>query len=327
MNYNMAHPTTCTPRHRLLVILGTVMTVFGICSGASSNEFNENLIVHPLDDANVLALFNFDIAGDITQSLRRDGYIAGGDFTLMPKDLGLILSQYNVSFLHIALTQGLWREQWGPTYLNGRGDPLTSAPFLQTGPSKSPEIPPGISNSWNNNEPYRWIHQPSSSTLPQRISSDTVAVTNQPASNGAQVWFEEQQSHLTHHSSTDSNGDNNNKSNNHLSSSPGISPSHTKAFLSAIGGLFCSSLNHGYKQLTKLPPMCSPHHDDTSTSSLSSSPSSTPPSSSSPSPSSSNCRSLSYFHLLREPVCTENLTPWLRMLPCRNVYGLGMYIT
>lgn len=25
----------------------------------------------------------------------------------------------------------------------------------------------------------------------------------------------------------------------------------------------------------------------------------------------------------REAVCTENLTPWLRLLPCRDVAGLG----
>ncbi len=27
--------------------------------------------------------------------------------------------------------------------------------------------------------------------------------------------------------------------------------------------------------------------------------------------------------LPREAVCTENLTPWLRLLPCRDVAGLG----
>ena len=35
---------------------------------------------------------------------------------------------------------------------------------------------------------------------------------------------------------------------------------------------------------------------------------------------------LLYAALPRDPICTENLTPWLKMLPCQSSAGLAMLV-
>ncbi|GJP32611.1 hypothetical protein CLOM_g17223 [Closterium sp. NIES-68] len=97
----------------------------------------------------------------------------------------------------------------------------------------------------------------------------------------------------------------------------------------SLAGLFCASLNFLESSSTVSSPSLhfqpSPHdpqsHSHPPSQPTSSSSSSS--SSSSPPPSQHPSLHVRYGSMAREPVCTENLTPWLKLLPCRDAAGLA----
>jgi phosphatidylinositol glycan class T len=71
------------------------------------------------------------------------------------------------------------------------------------------------------------------------------------------------------------------------------------SLLNALAGIFCSSLNSLKPSETSIPVLL---------------------------PLGDSQAQFMYGSLPREAVCTENLTPWLKLLPCRNQVGIGSLI-
>ncbi|KAI8886113.1 Gpi16 subunit, GPI transamidase component, partial [Backusella circina FSU 941] len=78
---------------------------------------------------------------------------------------------------------------------------------------------------------------------------------------------------------------------------------HWKSFTNSLSGLFCASLNFIDETITTEPRL-SFRTDDFQTKE----------------------RQLRYGYLPHENVCTENLTPWIKLLPCKSKSGISVLL-
>ncbi|KAF9585323.1 hypothetical protein BGW38_002888 [Lunasporangiospora selenospora] len=90
-----------------------------------------------------------------------------------------------------------------------------------------------------------------------------------------------------------------------------------KGLTNSLAGLFCASLNFIDDTIT-IEPKLSFRHEG-----LYNVHSATPPTSQKNSTSGSASQKLRYGSLPHENVCTENLTPWIKLLPCKSKAGIA----
>ncbi|XP_043231220.1 GPI transamidase component PIG-T-like [Amphibalanus amphitrite] len=107
----MAAPCGGSGFRRWLVLL------FLFANSLGSDQFNESLLIKPLNSGHVISKFDFVIGTD---------NISGAHFHLVPRHLAEVISHHHVQELHLSLTQGFWRHDiWGyPARQAGTGAQL-----------------------------------------------------------------------------------------------------------------------------------------------------------------------------------------------------------
>ncbi|KAJ1942808.1 Subunit of the glycosylphosphatidylinositol transamidase complex-like protein, partial [Kickxella alabastrina] len=90
-------------------------------AGTTRREsFTEDLMIKPLADGKVLLHFEFVIERSLAGA-SNDSQLAH-HYHLFPRQIGEIAQRYNVDELHLAFTQGNWREaRWGYPPVNSQG--------------------------------------------------------------------------------------------------------------------------------------------------------------------------------------------------------------
>ncbi|KAF8976434.1 hypothetical protein BGZ46_008271 [Entomortierella lignicola] len=96
-----------------------------------------------------------------------------------------------------------------------------------------------------------------------------------------------------------------------------------KGLTNTLSGLFCASLNFIDETISTEPIMSFRNEGLYNVHSIKSSATSPPSSVYNTTSSSSTPRKLRYGSLPHENVCTENLTPWIKLLPCKSKAGIA----
>ncbi|KAL9938179.1 hypothetical protein V8E36_002802 [Tilletia maclaganii] len=260
---------------------------------ASEERFDEDLLLRPLADGGVHAAFHFDIdSGAADHSSSSEGgddddggpsWLAGGatesHFRLLPRSLIQIARAANTREFKLSIGAGSWRySAWGEPTLDLLGAAGPAHAAASAGRHAA------TSKLWGRHHGARARDGATSSQAhPKLLGDDAVG-------NGAELWA----SFVPPPGSVLAQGEGPN-AHDHARLS-------WRKLTSALAGLFCASLD------TTLSPRVALKPSDPNLFS----------SSSARSPTQGNESLLLHAFAPSESICTENLTPFLKLLPCRS---------
>ena len=106
-----------------------------VSAAATADLYGEELLLRPLSDGKVMALFTFEIEGVLPGFQHQHSYTNKTQiehFQLYPRDMGQIMTRYRLEELQLDFTQGRWDyDRWGQPPVNAAASGVFLSALLQ----------------------------------------------------------------------------------------------------------------------------------------------------------------------------------------------------